>query len=133
MNPFWQAPIAYGTALVLFGGEPRFHGGRRSFTGLIGQGFYPIGMLALAIGIALEIYGFALRVKIRGGRQSTNMYETVIWVALVAAVLSFIFELIFRRTYSALARSAVASWARSRRSTFPAGPEYQKLGACLAE
>ena len=36
------------------------------------------------------------------------MYETVIWVALVAAVLSFIFELIFRRTYSALAGSAVA-------------------------
>ena len=36
------------------------------------------------------------------------MYETVIWVALVAAVLSFVFELIFRRTYTALAGSAVA-------------------------
>ena len=85
-----------------------FTAGRRSFTGLIGQGFYPIGMLALAIGIALEIYGFALRVKISGWAPVTNMYETVIWVALVAAVLSFIFELIFRRTYSALAGSAVA-------------------------
>ena len=108
MNPFWQAPIAYGTALVLLAVSLGFTAGRRSFTGLIGQGFYPIGMLALAIGIALEIYGFALRVKISGWAPVTNMYETVIWVALVAAVLSFIFELIFRRTYSALAGSAVA-------------------------
>ena len=38
----------------------------------------------------------------------TNMYETVIWVALVAAVLSFVFELIFRRTFTALAGSGVA-------------------------
>src|SRR5258708_37252667 len=36
------------------------------------------------------------------------MYETVIWVALVAAVLSFIFELIYRRVFTALAGSAVA-------------------------
>ncbi|MGB0067523.1 MAG: cytochrome c biogenesis protein CcsA, partial [Isosphaeraceae bacterium] len=106
--PFWQAPIAYGTALVLLAVSLGFTAGRRSFTGLIGQGFYPIGMLALAIGIALEIYGFALRVQISGWAPVTNMYETVIWVALVAAVLSFIFELIFRRTYSAPAGSAVA-------------------------
>ena len=108
MNPFWQAPIAYGTALVLLAVSLGFTAGRRSFTGLIGQGFYPIGLVALAIGIALEIYGFALRVQISGWAPVTNMYETVIWVALVAAVLSFIFELIFRRTYSALAGSAVA-------------------------
>ncbi len=108
MNPFWQAPIAYGTALVLLAVSLGFTAGRRSFTGLIGQGFYPIGMVALAIGIALEIYGFHLRVQISGWAPVTNMYETVIWVALVAAVLSFIFELIFRRTYSALAGSAVA-------------------------
>ena len=36
------------------------------------------------------------------------MYETVIWVALVAAVLSLVFEMIFRKVYSALAGSAVA-------------------------
>jgi len=108
MNPFWQAPIAYGTALVLLAVSLGFTAGRKSFTGLLGQGFYPIGMVALATGIALEIYGFALRIQISGWAPVTNMYETVIWVALVAAVLSFIFELIFRRTYSALAGSAVA-------------------------
>ncbi len=108
MNPFWQAPIAYGTALVLLAVSLGFTAGRKSFTGLLGQGFYPIGMVALATGIALEIYGFALRVQISGWAPVTNMYETVIWVALVAAALSFIFELVFRRTYSALAGSAVA-------------------------
>ena len=108
MNPFWQAPIAYGTALILLAVSLGFTAGRKSFTGLLGQGFYPIGMVALATGIALEIYGFALRVQISGWAPVTNMYETVIWVALVAAVLSLIFELIFRRTYSALAGSGVA-------------------------
>jgi len=108
INPFWQAPIAYGTALVLLAVSLGFTAGRRSFTGLLGQGFYPIGMVALATGIALEIYGFALRVQISGWAPVTNMYEIVIWVALVAAALSLIFELIFRRTYSALAGSAVA-------------------------
>ena len=36
------------------------------------------------------------------------MYETVIWVALVAAVLSLVFEMIYRRVFTALAGSAVA-------------------------
>jgi hypothetical protein len=36
------------------------------------------------------------------------MYETVVWVALVAAVLSVVLELIFRPVYFALAGSAVA-------------------------
>ncbi|MBV8310167.1 MAG: cytochrome c biogenesis protein CcsA, partial [Planctomycetaceae bacterium] len=73
-----------------------------------GRGLYWLGMAGLVAGIATEIYGFYLRIRISGWAPVTNMYETVIWVALVAAVLSFIFELIFRRTYSALAGSAVA-------------------------
>ena len=47
------------------------------------------------------------------------MYETVIWVALVAAVLSFIFEMIYRKVFIALAGSAVALWARSPRRNVP--------------
>ena len=65
-------------------------------------------MAALLAGIALEIYGFYFRVRITGWAPVTNMYETVIWVALVAAVLSVIFEMIYRQTYAALAGSAVA-------------------------
>ena len=63
---------------------------------------------ACVAGIATEIYGFYLRIQISGWAPVTNMYETVIWVALVAAVLSLVFELIFRQVFVALAGSAVA-------------------------
>ncbi|WP_406701155.1 cytochrome c biogenesis protein [Singulisphaera sp. Ch08] len=36
------------------------------------------------------------------------MYETVIWVSLVAAVLAVVFEMIFRKTFAVLAGSGVA-------------------------
>jgi ABC-type transport system involved in cytochrome c biogenesis permease subunit len=107
-NPFWQAPIAYGTALALLAVSLGFVAGRSSLAGRLGRGVYLVGMIALAAGIVLEIYGFSLRIQISGWAPVTNMYETVIWVALVAAVLSFAFELIYRRTFTALAGSAVA-------------------------
>ena len=74
----------------------------------MGSTIYRIGLSALAIGIALEIYGFYLRVRISSWAPVTNMYETVIWVALVAAVLSFVFEMIYRKTFTALAGAGVA-------------------------
>jgi cytochrome c-type biogenesis protein CcsB len=82
--------------------------GTKSFSELLGSTIYRVGLGALAIGIALEVYGFYLRIWISGWAPVTNMYETVIWVALVAAVLSFVFELIYRRVFMALAGSAVA-------------------------
>ena len=108
MNPFWQAPIAYGAALLLLALSLGFVARKKSVAGRLGQGVYLAGMVALAAGIVLEIYGFSLRIRISGWAPVTNMYETVIWVALVAAVLSFVFELIFRRTFTALAGSGVA-------------------------
>ena len=66
----------------------------------------------------LEVYGFYLRIRISGWAPVTNMYETVIWVALVAAVLSFVFELIYRQDLHGPGRlGRGACWARSRRST----------------
>jgi ABC-type transport system involved in cytochrome c biogenesis permease subunit len=110
MNPFWQAPIAYGTALVLLLVSLGFVSptAKSSFTGLMGSTLYRIGLATLGIGIALEIYGFYLRVLITGWAPVTNMYETVKWVAMVAAVLSFVFEMIYRKIFMALAGSAVA-------------------------
>ena len=49
-----------------------------------------------------------MRVLISQWAPVTNMYETVIWVALVTAVLGLVFELIYRRTFAALAASGVA-------------------------
>ena len=54
-------------------------------------------MTGLVAGIALEVFGFYLRVRISGWAPVTNMYETVIWVSLVTAVLGLVFELIFRQ------------------------------------
>jgi ABC-type transport system involved in cytochrome c biogenesis permease subunit len=110
VNPFWQAPFAYGSAallLILSLGCISI-GGKTSLLGRLGSTSYLIGIAALGIGILLEIVGFYLRVQISGWAPVTNMYETVIWVALVAAVLSFAFEMIYRPTFFALAGSAVA-------------------------
>ncbi|MGC8640913.1 MAG: cytochrome c biogenesis protein [Isosphaeraceae bacterium] len=108
MAPFSQAPIAYGAGLLLLALSLGFAARRESVVGRLGQGVYLAGMTGLAAGIILEIYGFYLRIRISGWAPVTNMYETVIWVALVAAVLSFVFELIYRRTFPALAGSGVA-------------------------
>ena len=72
---------------------------------------------------------------ITGWAPVTNMYETVIWVALVAAVLSFILEMIYRKVFIALAGSAVGLLGTVTAAYGAAsGPEHQELaaGACAA-
>jgi ABC-type transport system involved in cytochrome c biogenesis permease subunit len=110
MNPFWRAPLAYGAAvaLLVFSLAIATMPAKSSLPALMRSSTYGLGLAALLTGIALEIYGFYFRVRITGWAPVTNMYETVIWVALVAAVLSFIFEMIYRKTFTALAGSAVA-------------------------
>jgi ABC-type transport system involved in cytochrome c biogenesis permease subunit len=110
MNPFYQATYAYGSAAVLLLLSLGFvvAGGKSSFPAIMGSTIYRIGLSALAVGIALEIYGFYLRVRISSWAPVTNMYETVIWVALVSAVLSLVFEMIYRKTFPALAGAGVA-------------------------
>jgi ABC-type transport system involved in cytochrome c biogenesis permease subunit len=109
-SPFWKAPYAYGAAVLLLAISLGFRSstGTASLLGRVGSNAYLIGMAGLGAGIALEAYGFYNRVLISGWAPVTNMYETVIWVAMVAAVLSFAFELVYRRVYFALAGSAVA-------------------------
>src|SRR5207244_2661058 len=95
----------YGLAAVLLVLSLGIAEDRRSGVGRL---LYGGGMAALALGIATEVYGFSLRVRISGWAPVTNMYETVIWVALVASVIGLVLELIYRRVYSALAASGVA-------------------------
>ncbi len=108
MNPFWQAPKAYGAAVFILVISLLFPAKPGSPIRGVGNGIYVTGLVALLAGIVLEIYGFSMRVRISGWAPVTNMYETVIWVALIGAVLSFVFELIFRHKFIALAGSAVA-------------------------
>jgi ABC-type transport system involved in cytochrome c biogenesis permease subunit len=112
-NPFYWAPAGYLVALALLAMSLGFGTGAaadrpRPAATVLGRALYVGGMLGLLAGIAIEVVGFALRVKISGWAPVTNMYETVIWVSLVTAVLGLVFELIFRRTFAALAASGVA-------------------------
>jgi cytochrome c-type biogenesis protein CcsB len=55
--------------------------------------------------------GFYLRIGLSGRAPVGNMYETVIFVAFMAALFALILELIYRRAVIALAGAAVASLA----------------------
>jgi len=111
--PFMQAPIAYLVGLLAlvmslvstsFGKAMKLE----SAFGKVSKLFYLMGIAGFAAGIGLEIYGFYLRVRITGWAPVSNMYETVIWVALVTSVLGLVLEAVYRRTYAALAASGVA-------------------------
>lgn len=109
--PFFKAPSVYGTGLLLLLLSLVFTGigsTSQGFFAKIGKLTYWSGMAAFLGGIVLEIYGFYLRVMISGWAPVTNMYETVIWVALVTAVLGLAMELIYRKIYAATAACGVA-------------------------
>ena len=61
------------------------------------------------------------------------MYETVIWVALVAAVLSFIFEMIYRKVFIGAGRVGGCTSGHDHRGQGAAsGPEHQEpCSRCL--
>ncbi len=83
--PFYKAWIAFAFAMMLLlisvGIDARPHTGLAK----VDAAFYGIGLLAMVSGIGLEILGFYYRVRITGWAPVTNMYETVVWVGLVAA------------------------------------------------
>jgi ABC-type transport system involved in cytochrome c biogenesis permease subunit len=112
--PFFQAPTIYGAGLffllfcLVFTGIGEKSGG---LFAKLGKATYLVGMAAFIGGIAIEIYGFYLRIMISGWAPVTNMYETVIWVALVTAVLGLALELIYRKIYAATAATGVALMA----------------------
>ena len=108
-SPFWWAWPTYFVAALLLAMSLGFQGfDKRSFLGIFGKGTYALGIFGLIAAIGLEIVGFYYRIRITGWAPVTNMYETVIWVSLVSAVLGLVFESIYRKTYSALAGSGVA-------------------------
>ena len=59
-------------------------------------------------GIAVQAYGFFLRMEIAGRPPVTNMYESVVWVGFGIAAIALIFELITRAKYYLLAAAPLA-------------------------
>jgi cytochrome c-type biogenesis protein CcsB len=64
----------------------------------------------LAIGFALNTYGFGLRMFIMGRAPVTNMYETVIWVAWGTIFFASILEIIYKFRIILVAGSLVAAF-----------------------
>ena len=122
--PFLKAPLAYLAGLVLLilnlvASSLGKSMNLESSLGKVSKGLYLAGIAGFAAGIALEVYGFYLRVRITGWAPVSNMYETVIWVALVASVLGLIYELVSRRTVVAIGASIVALLGTGLAATVP--------------
>lgn len=106
--PFYWAPWAYGAALAILLVCLGFTATKGTPLGAFRSVLYGLGLTTFSVGILLEVVGFYFRFQISEWGLVTNMYETVIWVALVAAVLGLAFELIYRQTFAVVAASGVA-------------------------
>jgi cytochrome c-type biogenesis protein CcsB len=76
---------------------------------LRGRGVYWAGIAVLVASLLFHVYGFYLRCRIAGRPPVTNMYESVIWVALGIVFFGLVFEFIYRPKYYALAGSALGA------------------------
>jgi ABC-type transport system involved in cytochrome c biogenesis permease subunit len=83
---------------------------------------YAAAITVFGIAILFHASAFALRCSITGWAPVTNMYETVIWVAMMGAVFSFILELIYRQRTLAIGGAVVALLATVVADNMP--PEY---------
>ncbi len=106
--PFYRVPGVYGLAFLLLGTSMMLGGFRQGIGRVFRLASYTAGLAALIGGIALESYGFAMRVLISGWAPVTTLYETVVWVALVAAVIGLILEVFHGRGYAGTAAAGVA-------------------------
>ncbi|NJN72304.1 MAG: cytochrome c biogenesis protein CcsA [Limnothrix sp. RL_2_0] len=69
---------------------------------------YWTAMGLFSTGIAVQTYGFFLRMQIAGRPPVTNMYESVVWVGFGIAAIALIFELITRNRYYILAAAPLS-------------------------
>lgn len=70
---------------------------------------YRCGLALYAVSLALQTAGFALRTVIAGRMPVANLYETVIFAALGAALLAIVLEAIYRGRVVAIAGAATAT------------------------
>lgn len=70
---------------------------------------YGLGWLMFAGSMGFQVFGYYTRTIISGRAPVTNMYETVIFVASMAAVFACLLELIYRRRFIILSGTVVAT------------------------
>ncbi|MBI3827877.1 MAG: cytochrome c biogenesis protein CcsA [Planctomycetes bacterium] len=96
LRPFGKAWIFYLAALVF---------GALTFKVKHQAAYAALFMLFLG-GVAIHVYGFALRCLIAGRPPVSNMFESVIWVGFGVVAFGLIFELIYRPKYFLLCGAA---------------------------
>ncbi len=87
LKPFDAAMWLFAAAFVLVAAGAR-HGWRRPLL--------VAGLTATIAGFAIMVYGIALRVIIAGRAPVTNMYESVVWVAMGTIFFGLIFYAVYR-------------------------------------
>jgi ABC-type transport system involved in cytochrome c biogenesis permease subunit len=105
INPFQKAWIFGLMASVLLA----LGVGTLSRSPRVGAVFYYAGLAGYLAALGWAIYGFYCRVSISGRPPVSDMYESIIWVSFMTAVFGFIFEMIYRRGYIALAGGLVST------------------------
>ena len=91
---------------------------------------YRIAMAGFILCVAAHVGAFIIRCRITGWAPVTNMYETVVWVSLVAAVISLVIELITRTRTIAVAGAVTALIASVVADVMP--PEMGRQVGTLA-
>jgi ABC-type transport system involved in cytochrome c biogenesis permease subunit len=128
VNPFRWAWVACLGAAVLLGGGLLV--GRRTS---VRRCLYAIGLLTYAGALAASVVGFYCRVNISGRPPVSNMYESIIWVAFMAAVFGLFLEVLDRRGVLALAGALVSALGLLLADQMPLtfSPAIQPLQAVL--
>ncbi|NCC85348.1 MAG: hypothetical protein EOM03_14645 [Clostridia bacterium] len=123
VHPFRWAWIVFlaSFALLLFPGTSCPQGRK--------PGPYCIAMSLFGTAILLQLFGFTLRTLISGRAPVTNMYEVLIFMALGASVIAYIYEMKYRQKVLVQAASVVAALTLILADNLPAvfDPSIQPL------
>ncbi len=97
------------------------------------RGLYRLAVLAFVAGLLAMLVGFGMRVAISGRAPVTNMYESVVYLALGTAVFGLAFEWFYRSQYVLAAAAAVSTVALILADNCPAvlDPSLQPLTPVL--
>ncbi len=97
------------------------------------RGLYRLAVVAFVAGLAAMLAGFGMRIAISGRAPVTNMYESVVYLALGTALFGLIFEWFYRSQYVLAAAAAVSTVALILADNCPAvlDPSLQPLTPVL--
>ncbi len=108
-HPFGWSAIVYGLSLIFF-----------IIAWIMNKKWAEkLGFAALYLALGLHVLGFGLRCYLTGHPPVTNMYETVVWVALGAVVFSLVLYYYMKNHFLLLGGAMVATFCMIIADTAP--------------